>query len=90
MATVHVTAVTEGWPVQLDGSALTTIDMTVGGKYVRMGYHTEDITSSADVEAKLTADADTLNDAEKQHEGAFPAPTGGTDKPDYVPDDFDV
>lgn len=91
MATVHVTKVTEGWPEMPDFlPQLTTIDLAIDGKYVRMGYYSSEITSASDTQTKLTADASIITDADKQHDAAFPAPIGGTDKPDYIPDDFDV
>lgn len=91
MATVHVTKVTEGWPAMPPFlPQLTTIDMTINGKYVRMGYSSSEITSSSDVQTKLTADTAVITNADKQHDDAYPAPSGGTDKPDYIPDDFDV
>jgi len=92
MATVHVNKVTEGWPcADPEGDeALTTIDVTVDGKYVRMGYHENDIASASDVEQKLTNDSSILLNADKQKETPFPDPPGGTDRPEWVPDDFTI
>jgi len=93
MATVHVTKVTEGWPQgnpEEGDPNLTTIDCTVDGKYVRMGYLQSAITSSSDVENKLTNDASILKDASKQHDDPFPDPSGGADRPDWIPADFTI
>jgi len=91
MANVHVNAVTQNWPKMENGLAeMCTIDFQVDGKYVRMGYHTEDLPDSAAVEAKLTVDSDVIKSAEKQHDSTFPFPVGGTDRSDLVPADFVV
>jgi hypothetical protein len=68
------------------------IDLQIGAKWVRMGYHTTDCTNAAAVQALLENDAAILNNADKQHDtqaelGATPS---GTDRPDLVPDPFDV
>lgn len=92
MATVHVIRVTQGWPVELEGMPeICTVDVTIDvTKYVRMGYLTSELTSSTDTHDKLVADASILLDPNKQADSDFPFPIGGTDRPDLVPEDFDI
>ena len=91
MSTIIVNAVTEGWPVTLDGiDDLCTIDITIDGKYVRMGYPIKDIVDSATVRSKLTEDIAIIKRDRKQQNTAFPFPVGGMDRPDLVPADFVV
>lgn len=89
MASIHVIRVTQGWPEMIEGLAeLCTVDVTVDGLYVRVGYHTTDLTDAAALKVKLEADSVALLDPEKQSATKFPFPTGGTDRPDLVPADF--
>lgn len=91
MPTVTVIKVTEAWPPDIDGNTpLSTVDLTVDAKYVRMGYLTAELTSAADVQAKLTADTSVITSAGKQQNNAFTEPSEGTDRPDLVPAPFVV
>lgn len=93
MALVHVLAVTVGWPEgdpEEGEENLTTVDLTVDGLHVRMGYAQSEIASSSDVEDLLTVDADAIQDPLKQHVSPFPTPTGGTSTPSLVPADFNI
>lgn len=93
MATVHGIAITNGWPPpDPEGSDrnLTTIDITVDGKYVRIGDLTSLFTDSSAVQTYLEDNSDILLDVQKQQDNPFPLPTSGTDRPDLIPADFDI
>jgi len=94
MALVHVERVTENWPLGDPEEAepnLTTIDCVVNGTgYVRMGYHADEIDSADDVKTKLKNDAAILLDPVKQKKLAFPVPSGGRERSDWIPSDFSV
>lgn len=92
MALVHVDKVVFGWPeITFEGDPeRATIDVTVDGKWVRMGYLADDLPNAAVVQSKLETDSAILLDAEKQHdtEGELGATPEGTAGP--VPADFSI
>jgi len=91
MATVHVSAVTFGWPESAEDDPIWgTADLTVDGKYVRMQYDSTLLSSAAVVQAKLTTDSAILLLPAKQKVDAFPMPTMGVDHPELCPADFNV
>ena len=95
MAIVTVYRVTQNWP-QGDSEEgepnKTTIDLEVDGKYVRWGKDADTISEAADVQSAIEADAaevlDLDNNGSKDVE--FPMPPGGTDRPEWIPDSFDI
>jgi len=95
MATVTVLRVTEGWP---KGDAeelepdMTTIDLEVSGVYLRWGKHVDDISSATDVQDAIEEDSAEVLDMDNNgsRDVEFPQPPGGTDRPDWIPDPFDI
>ena len=90
MANVTVLKVVEGFPATLNGSELATVECQVDTKYVRVAYLMDDLPDSAAVKTKLIADSAVLLDLAKQNSQPFPAPPYGTEKPELIPDPFQI
>lgn len=92
MPTVTVIRVFKNYPEDFNGShSLLTADCEIdSGKFVRMGYPQDEITSAAVLRTRLEADAEVLTDPAKQRDADFGDPAYGTRDDNLKPAPFDI
>ncbi len=97
MSAIQVIKIIENYPEAPYGEdypetfeRLTTVDILIDGKYVRMGYRASEIRNATDIKTLLIRDAEIIKSAYKQEESAFIMPAGKTERPTLIPADFNI